>query len=44
MKQHLPTAPEELAALAAELDAFPFPLATELAEQYRAMAADAAGP
>ena len=44
LKRHLPTAPEELAALAAELDAFPFPLAAELAEQYRAMAADAAGP
>lgn len=44
LKRHLPTAPEELAALAAELDAFPFPFATELAEQYRAMAADAAGP
>ena len=43
LKQHLPTAPEELAALAAELDGVPFPFAAELAEQYRSMADAAAG-
>ena len=42
LKQHLPTAPEELAALAEELDAFSFPFAAELAERYRAMAETAA--
>lgn len=38
LKRHLPTAPDELAALAEELDDFPFPFAAELTEKYRTMA------
>lgn len=38
LKRHLPTASDELRALAEELDDFSFPFAAELAEKYRTMA------